>query len=1473
MSSEAGPPENGDSLDAALDAELARVLEAYLADLEAGRPVDPDRLLAEHAELAEQLRSCLAVVNLADRVADGSATSPGPAAPRRDAVASLSGQSALANLGLGADAIPRVHLRDVPDEREPLVRPRGDAMPLVPQTGFARYQLQGEIARGGMGAVLKGRDVDLGRDLAIKVLLESHKGDPDVVRRFVEEAQIGGQLQHPGIVPVFELGTIADRRPYFAMKLVKGRTLAALLSERGCVSAPSPAARTPGADATGLAWGAGRGSPDTRGERGCVSAPSTPGTTPGADATGLASDLPRFLSIFEQVCQTMAYAHARGVIHRDLKPSNIMVGSFGEVQVMDWGLAKVLHEGGVADEARARPAHETVIMTVRSGSAGSGGESQAGSVLGTPAYMAPEQARGEIERIDERADVFGLGAILCEILTGGPPFAGATREETCAQSARGDLGDALARLAACGAEAELIDLARDCVAPERARRPRNAGQVSGRMTAFLTGLQERLRSAELARAAEQARAEEAQATAAAAEARARAERQARRLTVALAASVLVVVGLLGGGSTYLARQRMARLAATSRAVTEALAEAERLRGQAEAAADDNQVKWFEAVVAARRARDLLAEGEADQALRQQVNDVLVGLVREQAAAAKQAAEVERDQKLLGELEAIRGNRGEHLDPKQTDIDYAAAFRAFGIDLDQLAPEEAGKQIARRSAPAELASYLDDWAVQRRNARDKKDEGSWRRLLAAARAADPDPWRVALRDQIGRGDLDSLRRLSASENELAAQSAPSLVLLAGALTGRGDRALAERVLQRAWRIKPGDFWVNHDLGVVQWTGSSLGRPEEAVRYLSAAVAIRPRSSPAHSDLGVALQKQGKPDEAIAELRTAIRLKPDHAGAHNNLGLALKDQGKLDEAIAEFRTAIRLKPDHVDARISLGAILADVRHDHAGAITEFRAAIRVEPDSAAAHNNLGNALREEGKLDEAVAEYREAIRLKPDYPEAHNGLGIALKHRGNPEEGIAEYRAAIRLNPQYSEAHTSLGAALIDEGKLNEAVAECREALRLTPDFFLAHTNLGNALRQQGKLDEAIAQYHTAIRLKPDHPLAHNNLGSALMAQGKLKQAVAELREAIRLKADFAAAHNNLAMALEDQGKLEEAVAEWQAAIRLKPDIAKIRYNFGNVLLRQGKLEEAIAEYREAIRLKPDSADEHDNLGNALKDQAKLEEAVAEYREAIRLKPDHANAHNNLGGALHDQGKLQEAVAEYREAIRLKPDHAAAHYNFGLALRSRDEFADAIDEFRKARDLAKSNAALARQIKQDLIATEQQALMAARLPAVLSGKLRPSSAAESLGFAQLCYARNLHGSSARLWTEAFQAEPKLTNDMQAQNRYNAACAAALAGSGQGKDDPPLDEPTKARWQKQAIEWLKADLAAWSKVLEKAPPAARQSISQTLQHWKADPDLAGLRDATSLAKLPEAEQKACRALWAEVEALLKKAQDAKP
>src|SRR5262249_23634165 len=147
----------------------------------------------------------------------------------------------------------------------------------------------------------------------------------------------------------------------------------------------------------------------------------------------------RLLGIYLQVCQAVAYAHARGVIHRDLKPSNVMVGTFGEVQVMDWGLAKVLPRGGTVDDAEAgRVAEQEAITTVRSGGSHSD-QSQVGSVMGTPSYMAPEQARGEIHAIDERTDVFSLGSILCEILTGRPAYSGRTSAEIHQRAEQADL--------------------------------------------------------------------------------------------------------------------------------------------------------------------------------------------------------------------------------------------------------------------------------------------------------------------------------------------------------------------------------------------------------------------------------------------------------------------------------------------------------------------------------------------------------------------------------------------------------------------------------------------------------------------------------------------------------------------------------------------------------------------------------------------------------------------------------------------------------------------------------------------------------------------------------------------------------------------------------------------------------------------------------------------------------------------------
>ncbi|MFI5457815.1 MAG: tetratricopeptide repeat protein [Isosphaerales bacterium] len=1280
-----------------------------------------------------------------------------PPSRRADLTLSLepASSSVLGRIAETAGEVPHVLLRDseLATGPGPILIPSSSEMP-GPAGRPDRYQLFGEIARGGMGAILRGRDVDLGRDLALKVLLESHKDKPELIRRFVEEAQISGQLQHPGVVPVYELGTFADLRPFFTMKLVKGRTLSDLLRAR-----PSPG-----------------------------------------------DDLPRFLSIFESVCQTMSYAHVRGVIHRDLKPSNIMVGNFGEVQVMDWGLAKVLSQGGVADDEVSRRAEpQPVVSVIRTARSGSDADaSQPGSVMGTPGYMAPEQARGEIDLVDERSDVFGLGAILCEILTGQPAFTGRTSEETLRKAVRGDVAEAFARLDGCGAERELIELARHCLAAEQDDRPRQAGAVSARINAYLTGVQERLRKAELARVEERAR---------------------RRLTMAVAASVLGLFVLGGGGWAWLARQRQYRAEQFELAYHETQA----LNRQAERAGDDLS-RWIAAGDAARAAQRLLPDAP-DDATRSSGASFLTTVI----TACDMAR---RDQELLSKLVDVRSAQDNDLDGSTTDAAYAEAFREAGIDVEALAPEEAGAKIRARPGPVALAlaAFLDDWADKRRLRR--ADPAGAGRLSAAARVADPDPRRNELRQALeqprGADRTAGLRRL-AQRAKFDDWPAVNLDLLGRALNYAGDAGAAETVLRQGQRRHPGDVWLNYGLAVCL---EKLARRDEAIRYYTAARAIRPET--AHR-LAHALEAKGETDEAIAVFEDLARLWPTNGRHLACWGNCLMARGRVKE----------------------GAAVLDK------AVAACREAIRLKPDDALAHANLGLVLGAQGKPAEAIAAYREAIRLKPDFAEAHRNLGLALQIQGKLAEAVAESSEAIRLEPDYAEAHNSLGAALKGQGKLAEAIAECREAIRLKPDSAEAHNNLGNALQEEGKLAEAIAESREAIRLKPDFAGAHINLGNALHQEGKLAQAIAAYREAIRLKPDDAEAHNNLGAALDGQGKPAEAIAACREAIRLKPDSAEAHINLGAALNGQGKLAEAIAAFREAIRLKPDSAEAHNNLGAALNGQGKLAAAIAECREAIRLQPDDAEAHYNLGRALTNQGKLAEAVAAYRDAIRHKSDYAEAHCNLGLLLQEQGKFREALAELGQGHVLGSKRAGWPYPSERWVRGAERLVALANRLPAVLRGDDKPKDGAEGLEFAYVAYRTNQFGPSARLFFDAIQVDPKLAEDTKTTNRYDAACAAALAAAGKGIDKPPLDEKAKTRWRNQALAWLKADLAYWTKQAETGTPAAKALVNQTLQHWKADTDLAGIRDEDALKTLAEEDRKTCRTLWVEVDRILKHVQ----
>jgi serine/threonine-protein kinase len=241
-------------------------------------------------------------------------------------------------------------------------------------------------------------------------------------------------------------------------------------------------------------------------------------------------------------------------------------------------------------------------------------------------------------------------------------------------------------------------------------------------------------------------------------------------------------------------------------------------------------------------------------------------------------------------------------------------------------------------------------------------------------------------------------------------------------------------------------------------------------------------------------------------------------------------------------------------------------------------------------------------------------------------------------------------------------------------------------------------------------------------------------------------------------------------------------------------------------------------------------------------------------------------LRDKGKLGEAIAEFREAIRIKEDFAEPHCNLGLALREKGQFDEALVSLRRGHELGSKNPRWPYPSAQWLRNCERLVELDRKLPTILSGQKQPADPAERLALAQLCVlpCKKRYTDAVRFFREAFEEEPKLADDLNAQHRYNAACAAALAGCGQDQDTEKLDAQKRARLRQQALDWLWADMKAYRQLMEKSAAEAGPAIAPRMQHWLQDAHLADVRGAESLARLPETERQEWQKLWQEVEAL---------
>jgi tetratricopeptide (TPR) repeat protein len=929
------------------------------------------------------------------------------------------------------------------------------------------------------------------------------------------------------------------------------------------------------------------------------------------------------LELFAQVCQAVQHAHQKGIIHRDLKPSNVLVAPYDGVavpKVIDFGIAKAVGQSLT----------ESTLFT------------GFGAVVGTPEYMSPEQAELNNHDIDTRSDVYALGVLLYELLTGTTPLTRkrlkdaallevlrlVREEEPPRPSARLSTTDELPAVAANrGLEprklssvvrGELDWLVMKALEKDRGRRYATANGLAEDVRRYLAD-------------------EPVLACPPSASYRLRKFARRNRGRLAVCAGVFLAFTVIAATLAWALGDRVARAEEAERAEKVRLATVE------------GQVRESLNV-----GRTLIAANKLPAA-RQKFAEARAQLANDHATLSDLAAEVEASAAGLDRFQQFL-DRIDQAHQAETAPFLTAALMANADRGDRGLPPVAPGRRPAAAVPLLLEALA---------------------LYAVLQRLD---WNATLEDErLGKSQIDHIRRTAYEEllwlaNDILRRQEehPSGRHVSAAEAGRAALVYLARA-EKAHRPTRAFYALRADCR------KALGEEEASRADQQLAQTIAPTIALDHFLQGQAAYDAKQPTRAIEAFDAALTLEPTHYWSMMYLGFCLNGVARTPAEYAGaarvFTACMMKRPDHHYPYMCRAMIYAN-QGRYQEALADNSRAIELQPNDPRAWYNRGNRYWELRQPDQAIADYTRAIDLDPTLAQAWNNRGILHLDKGEAEKAVADLTRAVKLDATLVFAWHNRGTAHGKLGRLDLAIADYSQAVKVAPTFAPSWTERGQVYETLGQHDQAVADFNQVLKLDGNDATTCFYRGLAYAALGQHENAVVELSRAAELNPKHGTAWFQRGLANYKLRRFQDAVNDFTQVIDLDPSNAQAWYNRGNAYADMGQPEQAVADCTQAIKLDPNDAKAWVNRGVAYMALREFDKAIDDYSQAIKLDEKLAVAWHNRGNVYRILNQLDKALHDYSQAVKWDKKLAISWYSRATIYARLNQYDQAIADYTQA-----------------------------------------------------------------------------------------------------------------------------------------------------------------------------------------------------